>query len=357
MGPYEVSRLREVETRSISAENPDGSRGGGARATTGTGAEAARDLGIGWKISPSVNIEAGVECELAAISGSGVITHIWLTTQRDQWRTLILRAWWDESDEPAIEVPLGDFFCQGWSRFGQVSSAVIAVNPHGGFNSYWPMPFAESARISIENRAGRATTVYYQITYELGVDTRELGYLHAQFRRSNPVPRGQTHPILDRIDGHGHYVGTYLAWGVNSPGWWGEGEIKFYLDGDQEFPTIAGTGTEDYFGGAWNFDVPARGYTEFSTPYLGMPQVLRPDGLYASQQRFGLYRWHLLDPIHFARDLRVDIQTLGWRPDGRYRLLSDDVASTCWFYLDQPAAARPTLPSVEALEVDGLPPT
>jgi Protein of unknown function (DUF2961) len=357
MGPYEVSRLREVETRSISAENPDGSRGGGARATTGTGAEAARDLGIGWKISPSLSIEAGADCELAAISGSGVITHIWLTTQRDQWRTLILRAWWDESDEPAIEVPLGDFFCQGWGRFGQVSSAVIAVNPHGGFNSYWPMPFAESARISIENRAVRATTVYYQITYELGVDTRELGYLHAQFRRSNPVPRGQTHPILDRIDGHGHYVGTYLAWGVNSPGWWGEGEIKFYLDGDQEFPTIAGTGTEDYFGGAWNFDVPARGYTQFSTPYLGMPQVLRPDGLYASQQRFGLYRWHLLDPIHFARDLRVDIQTLGWRPDGRYRLLSDDVASTCWFYLDQPAAARPTLPSVEALEVDGLPPT
>ena len=357
MGRYEVSRLREVETRSISAENPDGSRGGGARATTGTGSEAARDLGIGWKISPSVNIEAGAECELAAISGSGVITHIWLTTQRDHWRTLILRAWWDQSDEPAIEVPLGDFFCQGWGRFAQVSSAVIAVNPHGGFNSYWPMPFAESARISIENRAGRATTLYYQITYELGVDTRELGYLHAQFRRRNPVPRGQTHPILDRIDGHGHYVGTYLAWGVNSPGWWGEGEIKFYLDGDQDFPTIAGTGSEDYFGGAWNFDVPARGYTEFSTPYLGMPQVLRPDGLYASQQRFGLYRWHLLDPIHFARDLRVDIQTLGWRPDGRYRLLSDDVASTCWFYLDQPAAARPILPSVEALEVDGLPPT
>jgi Protein of unknown function (DUF2961) len=357
MGPYEVSRLREVETRSISAENPDGHRGGGARATTGTGAAAARDLGVGWKISPSVNIEAAAEAELAAISGSGVITHIWLTTQREHWRTLILRAWWDESDEPAIEVPLGDFFCQGWGQFAQVSSAVIAVNPHGGFNSYWPMPFAESARISIENRAGRATTVYYQITYELGVDTRELGYLHAQFRRSKPVPRGQTHPILDRIDGRGHYVGTYLAWGVNSPGWWGEGEIKFYLDGDQEFPTIAGTGTEDYFGGAWNFDVPRRGYTEFSTPYLGMPQVLRPDGLYASQQRFGLYRWHVMDPIHFARDLRVDIQDLGWRPDGRYRLLSDDVASTCWFYLDRPAAARPALPSVEALEVDGLPPT
>ena len=158
MGPYEVSRLREVETRSISAENPDGSRGGGARATTGTGADAARDLGTGWKISPSVNIEAGAERELAAISGSGVITHIWLTTQRDHWRTLILRAWWDESDAPAVEVPLGDFFCQGWGRFAQVSSAVVAVNPNGGFNSYWPMPFADSARITIENRANSGWT-------------------------------------------------------------------------------------------------------------------------------------------------------------------------------------------------------
>jgi Protein of unknown function (DUF2961) len=357
MGPYEVSRLREVETRSISAENPDGSRGGGARATTGTGADAARDLGRGWKVSPSVEIAAGTEFALATISGSGVITHIWLTTQRDHWRNLILRAWWDDSEEPAIEVPVGDFFCQGWGRYAQVSSAVIAVNPNGGFNSYWPMPFADNARISIENRADRAAVVYYQITYELGTDTRELGYLHAQFRRSNPVQREQTHTILDRIDGHGHYVGTYLAWGVNSPGWWGEGEIKFYLDGDRDFPTIAGTGTEDYFGGAWNFDVPSRGYTEFSTPYLGMPQVLRPDGLYASQQRFGLYRWHLMDPVCFARDLRVDIQDLGWRPDGRYRLRSDDVASTCWFYLDRPAATQPELPSVEALEVDGRPPT
>jgi hypothetical protein len=357
MGLYEVSRLRDVETRSISAENPDGARAGGARAAAGTGADAARDLGIGWKISPSVSIEAGAERQLAVISGSGVITHIWLTTPRDHWRTMILRAWWDESDEPAIEVPLGDFFCQGWGRFAQVSSAVIAVNPSGGFNSYWPMPFANNARISIENRSDRPAMVYYQITYELGADTSELGYLHAQFRRSNTVPRGQTHPILDRIDGRGQYVGSYIAWGVNSPGWWGEGEIKFYLDGDREFPTIAGTGTEDYFGGAWNFDVPPRGYTEFSTPYLGMPQVLRPDGLYASQQRFGLYRWHLMDPIYFARDLRVDIQVLGWRPDGRYRLRSDDVASTCWFYLDRSAAARPELPPVEALELDGLPAT
>ena len=132
------------------------------------------------------------------------------------------------------------------------------------------------------------------------VDVDGLGYLHAQLRRNNPLNAGDMHALLDGVTGQGHYVGTYLAWGVNAPGWWGEGELKFYLDGDQDYPTICGTGTEDYFGGAWNFDVPGRGYTEYTTPYLGMPQVIRPDGLYQSQQRFGMYRWHVPDPIHFA---------------------------------------------------------
>ncbi len=350
-----ISRLRDLETRSISAENPDGAPGGGARAREGTGAHAARDLGVGWKVSPSVSVPAGTGQDLAVITGSGVITHVWLTTHRSHWRTMIIRAWWDDAAEPAVEVPLGDFFCQGWGRFAPVSSAVVAVNPYGGFNSYWPMPFGRNARISVENRGAAEALVYYQVSYELGADTSELGYLHAQFRRSNPVPRGETHPVLGRVEGRGHYVGTYLAWGVNAPGWWGEGEVKFYLDADEEFPTIAGTGTEDYFGGAWNFDVPGQGYSEFSTPYLGLPQVLRPDGRYASQQRFGLYRWHLPDPVRFASALRVDIQALGWRPDGRYRLLSDDVASTAWFYLDRPATARPQLPEPAELEVDGLP--
>jgi len=162
------------------------------------------------------------------------------------------------------------------------------------------------------------------------------GYLHAQWRRSNPLPRAQVHFILDGVQGRGHYVGTYLAWGSNSSGWWGEGEVKFYLDGDVEFPTICGTGTEDYFGGAWNFDVPGHGYTPYSTPYLGLPQVLRPDGLYRSQQRFGMYRWHLPDPIRFESDIRMTVQALGWRPDGRYLQLADDIASTAFWYGDSP---------------------
>ena len=157
------------------------------------------------------------------------------------------------------------------------------------------------------------------------------------------------------VTGKGHYVGTYVAWAVNSPGWWGEGEVKFYLDGDSDFPTIVGTGTEDYFGGAYAFDVPGKGYTEFSTPYLGMPQVLRPDGLYDSQQRFGMYRWHVPDPIYFHEDLRVDIQALGWKSGGRYNPLHDDIASTALFYLDRPTTTRPQLPDADFLAIPGDP--
>jgi hypothetical protein len=288
---------------------------------------------------------------MAAIEGPGVITHIWLTTHRDNWRSLVLRAYWEGSEEPAIEVPVGDFFGQGWGRFAQLTSAVIAANPHGGFNSYWPMPFSSSARLTIENLGAETAVLYYQVTYETSAPEGEFGYLHAQFRRSNPLPARTTHPILELVEGRGKYAGTYIAWGVNRPGWWGEGEIKFFLDGDKEFPTICGTGTEDYFGGAWNFDVPGDGYTTYSTPYLGLHQVIRPDGLYHSQQRFGMYRWHLADPIYFQSDLSVNIQALGWKPGHRYQALQDDIASAALFYLDRPATARPRLPPVDDLAV------
>lgn len=353
-----IARLRSTRTRSISPENPDGAPGGGARATEGTGAWSARDLGPGWKVSPSVDVRAGETYDLARIAGPGRITHIWITTHTDHWRILVLRAYWDDAAEPAIEVPYGDFFCNGWGVFAQVSSQLVAANPHGGFNSYWPMPFRTGARLTLENTSTVDARVYFQITYELedeqggeqGHDGE--GYLHAQWRRSNPLADRTPHVLLEGIEGRGHYVGTYLAWGVNSNGWWGEGEIKFYLDGDAAHPTICGTGTEDYVGGAWNFDVPGRGYTEYSTPYLGMPQVIRPDGRYISQQRFGMYRWHVADPIRFERELvRVDIQALGWRSGWRYLPLRDDIASTALFYLDRPTARRPAAPTADAMEI------
>ncbi|HTN57162.1 MAG TPA: glycoside hydrolase family 172 protein [Protaetiibacter sp.] len=341
-----------MQTWSISPENFDGSAGGGARATDGTQIIGSRDLSKKWKVSPSVIVAAGETFELAQITGPGKITHFWITTHQDNWRTLVLRAYWDGSPDPAVEVPYGDFFCNGWGEFAQVSSQMIASNPHGGFNSYWPMPFRTGARLTLENTSTVDLRVYYQVSYETGGDYSGEGYFHAQWRRSNPTEELVPHTILEGIEGRGQYVGTYIAWGVNSNGWWGEGEVKFYLDDDTEHPTICGTGTEDYFGGAWNFDVPGQGYTEFSTPYLGMPQVIRPDGLYVSQQRFGMYRWHVLDPIHFTTGLpKVDIQALGWRSGWRYLPLRDDVASTAMFYLDRPATRRPEAPSADEMEV------
>jgi D-arabinan exo alpha-(1,3)/(1,5)-arabinofuranosidase (non-reducing end) len=346
-----ISRLSSARTRSISPENPTGAPGAGGMATDGTGAAAARDLGRGWKVSPSIEIPAGGTAVLGEIDGPGTIRHLWLTTHPNHWRSLVLRATWDGAEAPAVEVPVGDFFCSGWGEFAQVSSVPVAVNPNGGFNAYWEMPFRRSARLTLENLGTEPAVVYFQIDYELAPVGDDAAYLHTQWHRSNPLPRKETHPILTGVTGAGHYVGTYLAWGVNSSGWWGEGEVKFYVDGDEEFPTVCGTGTEDYFGGAWNFDVPGQGYTAYSTPYLGLPQIIRPDGLYRSQQRFGMYRWHLPDPIRFQRDLHVTVQALGWRSGGRYLPLSDDIASTAWWYQAEPAGTPGDDMTADALEV------
>jgi hypothetical protein len=350
-----IARLSGAETRSISAENPSGARGQGGMATTGTGAVAARELGQGWKISPSINIAGSSTVMLAEIEGPGAIQHIWLTVTPQAWRRLVLRCYWDGEASPSIEVPLGDFFCNGWCVRCNISSLPVAVNPAGGFNSYWEMPFRRQARITVENLTpDEVRGFYYQITYALTDVEDDRAYLHAQFRRSNPLPFKQDHTLIDGLRGQGHYVGTYLAWGVNNSGWWGEGEMKFFIDGD-EWPTICGTGTEDYFGGAWNFEHPSGQYGEYSTPFLGMPQVIRPDGLYASQQRFGMYRWHIPDPIRFKRDLRVTIQALGWRSSvgdqRRYLPLQDDIASTAFWYQTEPHAPYSALPDANGLEV------
>jgi hypothetical protein len=248
---------------------------------------------------------------------------------------------------------VGDFFACGWGKYGQVSSLAVCVNPGSAFNCYWEMPFRKRCRITITNIAEEAMTLFYQINYTLTEVPEDAAYFHAQFRRTNPLPCKDVYTILDGVKGWGHYVGTYMAWGVNSCGWWGEGEIKFFLDGDAEFPTICGTGTEDYFCGSYNFDVGKEqgGYREFTTPYSGLPQVIRPDGLYSSQTRFGLYRWHIMDPIRFEKDLRVTIQSLGWRSGHRYLPLQDDIASVAYWYQALPTAAFPALPDKDYLEV------
>ena len=351
-----LSRLSDAETRSISAENFTGAKGQGGRATEGTGADAARELGQGWKVSPCITLPGESTVVLADIEGPGAIQHIWITVKPEHWRWLVLRMYWDDEATPSVEVPLGDLFCSGWCVRCNVNSLTVAVNPAGGFNSYWEMPFSSRARLTLENLSPvDVTGFFYQIDYALTEVEADRGYFHAQFRRSNPLPYAQVHTLLDGVRGQGHYVGTYIAWGVNNNGWWGEGEIKFYLDGDGEWPTICGTGTEDYFGGAWCFEHPPGQYGVYSTPYLGMPQVITPDGLYRSQQRFGMYRWHIPDPIRFQEDLRVTIQALGWRTrvDGKrlYLPLQDDIASTALWYQAEPHGPFPDLPGKNELEV------
>ena len=346
---YRVSRAK---TFSISPENLTGEKGKGGMAKQGNASDAARELGQGWKVNPFIIIEPGKTFTLAEITGQGAIQHIWMTPTGN-WRFSIIRMYWDDEATPSVETPAGDFFAMGWGKYAQISSLAICVNPGSAFNSYWVMPFRKKARITMENLDGTPMRLYYQIDYTLTQVPKDAAYFHAQFRRVNPLTEKEVYTIIDNIKGKGHYVGTYLAWGVNSNGWWGEGEIKFYMDGDQQFPTICGTGTEDYFCGSYNFEnQEKKQYQEFTTPYSGLAQVIRPDGLYQSQQRFGLYRWHIADPVRFESDLRVTIQALGWKSAGRYLPLRDDIASVAYWYQVEPHAPFPKLPNKDQLEVN-----
>jgi hypothetical protein len=351
-----LSRLSTAKTRSISAENPAGEKGQGGMAATGVSSHCAEGLGQGWKVNPFARIEPGATLTLADIQGPGAIQQVWMTLGQ-AWRNDILRFYWDGEATPSVECPAGDFFCCGWGRFAQVNALPVNVNPGSAFNCFWEMPFRKHCRITLENRNLEPLTAFYQINYTLTDVPDDAACFHAQFRRVNPLPFKQVYTILDGVKGQGQYVGTYMAWGVNNNGWWGEGEIKFYLDGDRDFPTICGTGTEDYFGGSYNFWHPTRSmpggpqYCEFSTPYMGLPQVLRPDGCVHSQQRFGLYRFHVMDPIRFEQDLRATIQALGWRADRRYLPLQDDIASVAYWYQTEPHALFPALPDKDYLEI------
>lgn len=349
-----LSRLSNAKTRSISPENYHGKPGEGGKIELedGFAKVAARDLGKGWKVNPFIEIEAGKTWEIANIDGPGVINHIWLTPT-GSWRNTIIRMYWDDSEVPSVEAPIGDFFCSGWGEYAQLSSLAVCVNPGSAFNCYWSMPFRKNARITLENRDEEKVVIYYQIDYSLEEVDEEEAYFHAQFRRVNPLPYKEVYTILDGVEGKGHYVGTYMAWQVNNSGWWGEGEIKFYMDDDDEYPTICGTGTEDYFCGSYNFEDPKTHdrYLEFTTPYAGLHQVLTPDRLYRSQMRFGMYRWHITDPIRFEERLKVTIQALGWQSHHRYLPLQDDIASVAFWYQTLPVAKFPELPDRDYLQV------
>lgn len=345
-----LTTKKNIRTFSVSPENLTGKKGKGGMATEGSASNAARDLGQGWKVNPFLVLPSESKTVLADIKGQGAIKHIWLTDSAKRGRQLIIRIYFDGQKSPAVESPLSDFFANAdYTEYRQMSSFAMCVNPARGMNCYFEMPYFKGFRIEVENKDAHECNLYYQIDCEEKAIPSDSLYFHAQFRRVNPLPYKDVYTILDNIKGNGHYVGTYLHWGVKSNGWWGEGEIKFFIDGDEKFPTICGTGTEDYFCGAYNFDV--GGYREFTTPYSGMYKVSHTDETYRAQRYFDMYRWHITDPIYFKENLKVTIQALGWRSEGRYLPLQDDISSVAYWYSDTLDDAYPELPDKDKLEM------
>lgn len=348
VGVNNLYDILDYTTRTISPENRTGEKGKSAMAKPNPN-WPARNLGVGWKCSPFIEIEAGQTVDLAEIHEQGVIQSFWITGEVD--RGLILRMYWDDQSFPAVEAPLTDFFLYGFSDAHRieewnkgpvytVNSELVCVNPNRGLNGFFQMPFMKNARITLENRSTMKKGVYYQINYAIGQHEGPIGYFHAQYRQSMPVKKGQEHVLLDGVNGRGHYIGTAMYVGLNrNRNWWGEGEFKFFIDGDKTYPTICTTGLEDYFGGAFNWDIEGE-YRTYHTAYMGMPYIERPDGLYRIQQRFSLYRWHVLDPIRFKDNLKVTVQCLGWKmsDDGSnnqdFLHRQDDYMTISYWYQD-----------------------
>ena len=336
-----LSILDNTRTRSISAENMTGEKGKGGMAIPdpterkyAASGRAADSLGQGWKVKPFLRVNAGQTVTLMDVDGPGTIQHIWMV--EDLSRAHVLRFYWDGESTPSVEVPVPDFFAVGHEKFGQVNSQVVVVNPRNALNCYWPMPFRKHARVTFTNESERDLNLLaFQITYALNTVDTNSGYFHAQWRRART---GSQNPyvILDGVKGKGRYVGTFLAWTqMTDKGWFGEGEVKFFMDGDTKFPTICGTGTEDYFLGSFGFE------QSYSTAYSGTTLALSHDRELPIP--WSLYRWHLSDPICFNKDLKITIQALGWGPNGQYKLLDDDIASVAYWYQNEPHQPFPEL--------------
>ncbi len=333
--------LNDAQTRSISAENPTGEPGKGGMAIPNpsepkpaASARAADELGQGWKVRPFLRVNAGETATLMDVDGPGIIQHIWIVEGLS--RAHILRFYWDNEETPSIEVPVPDFFAVGHEMFARVNSLAVVVNPKNSLNCYWPMPFRKHARVTMTNEADKDLTLLaFQITYALTEVPPNASYFHAQWRRAKTATQNP-YVILDGVKGKGRYVGTFLAWTQMEKGWFGEGEIKFYMDGDTDFPTICGTGTEDYFCGSFGFPEP------YTTAYVGT--TLPSSDSAEPPNYWSLYRWHIQDPIAFHRDLRITIQALGWRAGPKYKKLADDIASVAYWYQTEPHAPFPALP-------------
>lgn len=339
-----------IESRAISAENQTGAKGEGGKTLNGR-----KGLPCNW------NLKKDEVFTFAEIKGPGVIRHIWITPfyrNPKYVRNLILRFYWDGQSTPSVEVPLGDFFgvSHGWAV--NFESAFVSMREAKGFNCYFLMPFAKSAKLQVCNECGEdASMFFYQVDYTIGdAVTRETPYFHAQFRRVLNTKLAEDYVILDGVKGKGRFLGANI--GIvdrfhKANVWWGEGEVKMYIDGDDKYPTICGTGSEDYACSAW-------GLGQSCSMESGAPVV---DGKYIS-----FYRFHARDPIYFSTDIKVTIQQLGndgqgtpadpngplgeFIAKGEYRKdysggnfeRVDDVCSTAYWYQTLPTQTFPAFP-------------
>ena len=287
-----------LDSRAASFENPTGARGAGGSAHGGR------------KGAPSRRLEPGERVVLADLAGAGLIRHIWMTfppAPPERMRSLVLEVFYEGADAPSVSVPVLDFFGLPHGRPAPYQSALSAANEGRGFNSYLPLPFRRGVRVELWNAGSRPALLYYQIDYTLQPELPPaLGLLHVSFRRENPTRLRRDFVIAEGLRGPGRFLGCSVGVRVIDPAaWYGEGEVKVYRDGDRELPTICGTGLEDYVGSAW-------GLGQHCSMYGGAPLVVGSHARAGGNPDFvGFYRWHLPDPIMYARDLRVTIQQIG----------------------------------------------
>jgi hypothetical protein len=291
------------------------------------------------------HMNPGETLTVADIKGAGQISHIWFTiaaASKEHLREMVLRMTWDDAPRPAVECPIGDFFCQGHGQYVEFTSLPVCMNPGRSLNCFWPMPFKKHAVITVTNEGSQPVyALYYNIDYRLERRApRNLRYFHTQYRTYFPAPVGKDLTICD-TKGAGHYVGTFVAVMANSDGWWGEGNDYWFIDGAEK-PTIGGTGTEDYFNGSWDWG------KAFSTPYHGVPLY---DNAEKGGEKRGIlntaYRWHIEDPVPFTRSLLLTLEhgRAGWDRDRKP--FTNHYVTVSYYYLDNPNGDGPEIPAAK----------
>lgn len=341
-----------LQSRSISFENMTGE--------PGVGGQASSPLGVGRKGAPARRINPGETVQIADISGAGTIRHIWITTlpNSDVMRGTVIRVYWDGQEYPSIEAPIGDFFGFAHGSTPPFQTAVHSVGAAGSLNMWLPMPFVDGARVTISNEGEEIIPFFFQIDYTIGESyPADIGRLHVLFRRENPTSLGQDFEVLPLRKGRGRYMGTVIGVRPDDSAWWGEGEVKMYIDGDKEFATIVGTGAEDYVGLSWGLQ---------QTPFLynGASFVEHNDGGKKGTGAISMYRWHMLDPILWSSDMRITMQQIGHKPKdgvppdtmekylgGLFERQDDWSAATFW-YEAVPSEPLPKMPNYKERTAD-----